>query len=39
MVGGLESRCLGRVCGADIAARQHSDDGRMYWKYVELSVH
>jgi len=23
MGGGLESRCVGRVCGADVAVRQH----------------
>ena len=33
--GGLESRCVGRVCGADVA-RQHP---RMYSKHVELRIH
>ena len=47
---GLESRCVGRVCGADGAARHHPhrthnstsdapDDGRMYPKHVELRIH
>ena len=35
MDGGLESRCISRVCGADGAA----PDGRMYPKHVELSIH
>ena len=53
MGGGLESRCVGRVYGADVAvhgtvrtahircnsASNAPDDGRMYPKYVELSVH
>jgi len=33
MGGGLESRCLGRVYGADGA-----DDGHMYPKHVELRI-
>ena len=59
MGGGLESRCVGRVCGADVAVSQDHhpskksvqkticcnstsnapDDGRMYPKHVELSIH
>ena len=48
MGGGLESRCVGRVYGADgavrkpYAATQHLmllDDGRMYPKHVELRIH
>jgi hypothetical protein len=35
MGGGLESRCISRVCGADGAA----PDGRMYPKHVELRIH
>ena len=31
MGGGLESRCVGRVYGAD--------DWHMYTKYVELRIH
>ena len=40
--GGLESRCVGRVYGADGAVRRHgtirteSNDGRMYPKHAEL---
>jgi len=49
--GGLESRCVGRVYGADGASRHHPhckpyaatsnapDDGRMYTKHVELRIH
>jgi len=51
MGGGLESRCVGRVCGADGA--RHSvqeticcnptsnapDNGSMYPKLVELRIH
>ena len=46
--GGLESLCVGRVCGAD-GARQKTiccistsnvpDDGRMYPKHVGLRIH
>jgi len=42
---GLESRCVGRVDGADGAVHhQHStsnapDDGRIYPKHVELRIH
>ena len=42
MGGGLESRCIGRVCGADGAVNSTSnarDDGRMYPKHVELRIH
>ena len=48
MGGGLESRCVGRVCGADGAVRcticcnstsNVPDDGRMYSKHVELRIH
>jgi hypothetical protein len=35
MGGGLESRCVGSVCGADVAV-QHP---RMYPKHVELRIH
>jgi len=35
MGGGLESRCVGRVYGADGAP----DDGLMYPKHVELRTH
>jgi len=38
MGGGLESRCVSRVYGAD--GTQHaSDDGPMYPKYVELRIY
>ena len=44
MGGGLESRCVGRVCGADGAVHSNirksasnaPDDGRMYPKHVEI---
>jgi len=36
MDGGLESRCVGRVYGADVAM---PDDGRMGPKHVELRIH
>jgi len=42
MGGGLESRSVGRVCGADGAVASTSDvldDGRMYPKHVELRTH
>ena len=42
MGGGLESRCVGRVYGADGARHGTSnvpDDGRMYPKHVELKIH
>ena len=48
MGGGLESRCVGRGYGADVALhhphRTHDpsnapDDGRMYPKHVELRIH
>jgi len=42
MGGGLESRCVGRVYGADGAVRPHSTirtHGRMYPKHVELRRH
>jgi len=39
MGGGLESRCVGRVYGADGAVRVAPDDGRMYPKHVELRIH
>ena len=44
MGGGLESRCVGRVYGADGAVHGNSasnapDDGRMYPKHVELRIH
>jgi len=39
MGGGLESRCVGRVCGADGAVRLAPDDGRLYPKHVELRRH
>ena len=50
MGGGLESRCVGRVYGADGALRLQKticcnstsnapDDGRMYPKQVELRIH
>jgi len=45
MGGGLESHCVGCLCGADGAARQCNstsnapDDGRMYPKHVELRIH
>ena len=49
MGGGLESRCVGRVYGADGAVRRTApsgnstsnvpDDGRMYPKHVELRIH
>ena len=45
MGGGPESRCVGRVCGADGAVRQSPnrtssarDDGRMRPKHVELRI-
>ena len=51
MGGGLESRCVGRVYGAD-GARYHPqkticsnstsnnpDDGRIYPKHLELRIH
>jgi len=38
MGGGLESRCVGRVYGANGAVRPH-DDGPMYPKRVELRIH
>jgi hypothetical protein len=43
MGGGLESRCVGRVYGADGAVGCNStsnapDDGRMYPKHVELRM-
>jgi len=42
MGGGLESRCVGRVYGADGAVASPSnasDDGRMRSKHVELRIH
>jgi len=48
MGGGLESRCVGRVYGADGAVQKLDaenltsnapDDGRMYPKHVELRIH
>ena len=40
MGGGLESRWVGRVCGADGAVHGTApDDGRMYPKHVELRIH
>jgi len=39
MGGGLESRCVGRVYGADGAVLVAPDDGRMYPKHVELRIH
>jgi len=45
MGGGLESRCVGRVCGADGAVQGNvrtsnaPDDGRMYPKHVVLRIH
>ena len=41
MGGGLESRCVGRVYGADGALHSTSsapDDGCMYPKHVELRI-
>jgi len=47
MGGGLESRCVGRVYGADGAVHgticcnstsNAPDDGRMYPKHVELRI-
>jgi len=37
MGGGLESRCVGRVYGADGA--RHHDVGRVYPKHVKLRIH
>jgi len=49
MSGGLESRCVGRVYGAEGAVHgtfrtvhttsNAPDDGRMYPKHVELRIH
>ena len=48
MGGGLKSRCVGRVCGADgvvqktICCNSTSnapDDGRMHPKHVEVRIH
>jgi len=47
MGGGLESRCVGRVYGADGAVHgiccnstsNAPDDGHMYPKHVELRIH
>ena len=39
MGGVLESRCVGRVYGADGAVRLASDDGLMYPKNAELRIH
>ena len=48
MIGGLESRFVGRVYVADVAVKETiccnstsnaPDDGRMYPKYVELRIH
>jgi len=48
MGGGLESRCVGRVYGADVARQKTiccnstsyvPDDGHMYPKHVELRIH
>jgi len=39
MGGGLESRCVGRVCGARNSTSNAPDDGRMYPKHVELRIH
>jgi hypothetical protein len=48
MGGGLDSRCVGRVYGADGAVQKTiccnstsnaPDDGRMYPKHVELRIH
>ena len=44
MDGGLESRCVGRVCGADVViccnpTSNAPDDGHMYPKHVELRIH
>ena len=46
MGGGLESRCVGRVYGADGAVHvccnltsNAPDDGRTYPKHVELRIH
>jgi len=44
MGGGLESRCVGRVYGADGAVRRNStsnapDDGCMYSKHFELRIY
>ena len=40
MGGGLESCCVGRVCGADGAVHGCApDDGRMYPKRVDLRIH
>jgi len=38
MGGGLESRCVGHVYGADGAVNA-PDDGRTYPKHVELRIH
>jgi len=38
MGGGLESRCVGLVYGADGAMRLAPDDGRMYPKHFELRI-
>jgi len=38
MGGGLESRCVGRVYGADSAVRLAPDDGRNNPKHVELRI-
>jgi len=49
MGGGLESRCVGRVCTASKNSVQKTiccnstynapDDGRMYQKHFELRIH
>ena len=39
MGGGLESRCVGRVYGADVAVHGTICNGHMYPKYVELRIH
>ena len=45
---GLESRCVGSVCGVDVAVHgtircistsNAHDDGRMHPKHVELRIH
>ena len=41
MGGGLERRCVGRVCGADVAGRRTATSALyvQYLKCVELSIH
>jgi len=39
MGGGLESRCVGRVCGADGAVRQHRTAHTTYAAAVKTTTH